>query len=115
MNNVELGSTQMSWAIRTTCLRGHEGRNDIPRTISSVTGSRMTAAVKPTPLEPLPVVYTPLGATFVIYFNNCDFATPGSPIKQTLISPLIFIPSPTVLLTPPTSNNNSAFFTSSCP
>ena len=41
-----------------------------PKTISSVTGSRITAAVRPTPDEPLPVVYTPLGAIFEIYFNN---------------------------------------------
>jgi len=36
---------------------------------SFVTGSLITAAVKPTPEEPLPVVYTPLGEITEICFR----------------------------------------------
>lgn len=61
--------------------------------VIQLTLSLTTAAVKPTPELPLPVVYTPLGATVAMYLSNCDFATPGSPIKHILISPRIFIPS----------------------
>lgn len=59
-------------------------------TISFVTGSLCTAAVSPTPLLPLPVVYTPLGATLTMCFSSWLLATPGSPIKQTWTSPLIY-------------------------
>mmetsp|Transcript_63592 Transcript_63592/g.201109 ORF Transcript_63592/g.201109 Transcript_63592/m.201109 type:complete len:286 (-) Transcript_63592:1146-2003(-) len=51
-------------------------------TNSLVTGSRVTAAVKPTPLDPLPVVYTPRGATEAMCLRSCDLATPGSPMRQ---------------------------------
>jgi hypothetical protein len=40
------------------------------RTTSFETGSLRTAAVKPTPEEPLPVVYTPLGAKLEICFKS---------------------------------------------
>ena len=83
--------------------------------ISSVTGSLKTAAVKPTPDEPLPVVYTDLGAILLIAFNNCDLATPGSPIRHTLISPLIFNPSPISLVTPPHNKSNKIFLISKWP
>jgi hypothetical protein len=53
-----------------------------------LTGSLLIAAVRPTPEEPLPVVYTPRGATDAMYFSSCDLATPGSPIKQMFMSPL---------------------------
>jgi hypothetical protein len=53
-----------------------------------LTGSLLIAAVRPTPEEPLPVVYTPRGATDAIYLSSCDLATPGSPIKHILMSPL---------------------------
>lgn len=46
---------------------------------SFVTGSLNTAAVNPTPDEPLPVVYIPLGEIDEICFNSYDLATPGSP------------------------------------
>ena len=48
-------------------------------TISEVTGSLCTAAVRPTPEDPLPVVYTALGEMCAMYLISCDFATPGSP------------------------------------
>ena len=60
-------------------------------THSRVIGSLCTAAVKPTAEAPFPVVYTHLFAVFSTYFRNCDFATPGSPSKSTLISPLSFV------------------------
>ena len=41
-----------------------------------------------------------------MYFNNCDLATPGSPINKTLISPRIFIPSDVVRVTPPVYESN---------
>ena len=84
-------------------------------TISSVTGSFMTAAVRPTPELPRPVVYTPRGATLVMYLSSWDFATPGSPIRQMLMSPRIRMPSPISLVTPPTSRRRSAFLTSKWP
>lgn len=45
------------------------------RVSSLVTESLTTAAVSPTPELPLPVVYTPLGATRAMYLINCDLAT----------------------------------------
>ena len=36
-----------------------------------------------------------------MYLSSWDLATPGSPIKRTLISPRIFIPSSVVRVTPP--------------
>lgn len=74
-------------------------------------GSTTIAAVRPTPELPLPVVYTALGAKFDMLFNNWDLAIPGSPIKATLISPLILTLSWVYLVTPPAINNNSAFLT----
>ena len=47
--------------------------------ISLEIGSLITAAVSPTPEDPLPVVYTPLGDITEICFNIYDLATPGSP------------------------------------
>ena len=42
-------------------------------------GSFNTAAVSPTPEDPLPVVYIPRGAICDMCFKSWDFATPGSP------------------------------------
>lgn len=50
-------------------------------------GSRMTEAVNPAALLPLPEVYTAIGATFSTNLSNCDFAVPGSPNNKTLMSP----------------------------
>ena len=46
--------------------------NDYPPSsdISPVRLSRTTAAVKPTPELPLPVVYTPRGATVAMYLRS---------------------------------------------
>mmetsp|Transcript_6381 Transcript_6381/g.13925 ORF Transcript_6381/g.13925 Transcript_6381/m.13925 type:complete len:253 (-) Transcript_6381:1012-1770(-) len=85
------------------------------RTKSPVTVSRTTAAVRPTPDEPLPVVYTERGARFVTCLRSCDLATPGSPMRQTLMSPRMRMPSPICRVAPPTMRSSSAFFTSVWP
>lgn len=53
---------------------------------SPVSGSEVTAAVKPTPDDPRPVVVIARGAILNTYRSNCDFATDGSPINKRLIS-----------------------------
>lgn len=52
-------------------------------TISPVTGSRWTAAVRPTPEDPLPVVYTALGEMWAMCLISWLLATPGSPAEPT--------------------------------
>ncbi len=56
--------------------------------------SRTTAAVRPAAVEPLPEVYNPLGAILEQNFSISDFAVPGSPTRNTFMSPLILLPSP---------------------
>ena len=85
------------------------------RTISPVTVSRCTEAVKPTPELPRPVVYTPRGATETMCFRSCDLATPGSPIRQMCTSPLILMPSGSARVVPPHSSSSRAFLMSACP
>mmetsp|Transcript_27238 Transcript_27238/g.72316 ORF Transcript_27238/g.72316 Transcript_27238/m.72316 type:complete len:225 (+) Transcript_27238:692-1366(+) len=51
--------------------------------------SLVTAAVRPTALAPLPVVYTARGNVCSTYLRNCDFARPGSPTMRVLMSPRI--------------------------
>ncbi len=46
----------------------------------------MTAAVKPTPEDPLPVVAIAKGAKFNTNRSICDFPTDGSPISKIFIS-----------------------------
>mmetsp|Transcript_10011 Transcript_10011/g.21116 ORF Transcript_10011/g.21116 Transcript_10011/m.21116 type:complete len:296 (+) Transcript_10011:629-1516(+) len=82
---------------------------------SPVVTSLVIAAVKPTPLDPFPVVYTPRGAMLATCFSNWLLATPGSPMRQMLISPRILIPSGSFRVHPPTSCSNSALLISSCP
>jgi len=48
----------------------------------------MTAAVKPTPVEPLPVVLIVPGLKFITTLKSYDLAVPGSPTISKLISPL---------------------------
>lgn len=50
--------------------------------------SLVTAAVRPTPLLPRPVVDTAWGATFMTALSSWDLATPGSPTSSMLTSPL---------------------------
>ena len=51
-------------------------------TISPVVGSFCTAAVRPTPEEPFPVVYTARGDRWAMYLISWDLATPGSPASR---------------------------------
>jgi hypothetical protein len=53
---------------------------------SPVSLSAVTAAVRPTPDEPRPVVETASGATFMTARSSWDLATPGSPTMRTLTS-----------------------------
>lgn len=73
------------------------------------------AAVKPTPEDPFPVVYTALGDICEICFKSCDLAIPGSPNKAMLIYPLILKLSYVYLVIPPTIWRSRAFFTLSKP
>ena len=56
--------------------------------LSPVSGSEVTAAVSPTPVDPLPVVETESGEIYIIKRSNYDFAVEGSPTISMLISPL---------------------------
>ena len=40
---------------------------------------RMTEAVRPAAEEPLPLVYTAMGAVLEVNLRNCDLAVEGSP------------------------------------
>ena len=42
---------------------------------------RMTEAVRPAAEEPLPLVYTAMGAVLEVNFRNCDLAVEGSPAR----------------------------------
>lgn len=53
----------------------------------------MTDAVRPAAELPFPDVYTEIGATLSTNFRSCDFAVPGSPRSNKLISPLLVNPS----------------------
>ncbi len=77
--------------------------------------SRTTAAVNPAAVEPLPEVYKPRGAILAQNFNISLFAVPGSPTKNTLMSPLILLPSPNNLWFEPTISNKIASLISDWP
>ena len=49
----------------------------------------MTEAVSPAALEPLPDVYTAMGAASWMNLSICDLAVEGSPSSSTLMSPRI--------------------------
>ena len=49
----------------------------------------MTEAVSPAALEPLPEVYTAMGAASWMNLSICDLAVEGSPSSSTLMSPRI--------------------------
>lgn len=52
-----------------------------------------TVAVRPAAEEPLPEVYTAMGATLEAYLRNWDLAVEGSPRSSTLTSPRRVVPS----------------------
>jgi len=72
----------------------------------------ITDAVKPAAEDPLPLVYTQIGATLSTNFKNYDLATDGSPKSNTFKSPLSFIPSASFLGTPPKRRQATAFLIS---
>lgn len=53
---------------------------------SPVSLSVVTAAVRPTPEDPRPVVVMARGAVCRTYRSNCDLATDGSPMSRMLMS-----------------------------
>mmetsp|Transcript_32058 Transcript_32058/g.83971 ORF Transcript_32058/g.83971 Transcript_32058/m.83971 type:complete len:274 (+) Transcript_32058:976-1797(+) len=82
---------------------------------SLVSGSRATAAVRPTAEAPCPVVKTARGHTRSVHLRNCDFAVPGSPTISTLMSPRTRILFSSSLASPPKSVSARAILMSSCP
>mmetsp|Transcript_11200 Transcript_11200/g.26701 ORF Transcript_11200/g.26701 Transcript_11200/m.26701 type:complete len:205 (-) Transcript_11200:678-1292(-) len=82
---------------------------------SFVSSSRVTAAVRPTPDAPRPVVDTACGDTASMNRNSCDLPQDGSPINKILISPLKWVPLSRFFSAPPKSSSNKPFLTSSCP
>merc|ERR1719431_1770142 len=77
--------------------------------LSPVSWSVVTAAVRPTPDDPLPVVVMALGAVWSTYRSSWDLATLGSPISRTLISPLSLVPFCKFFSTPPSNWHSNAF------
>lgn len=75
----------------------------------------MTLAVRPAALEPLPEVYTAMGAVCDANFRNWDLAVEGSPSSSTLMSPRRCVPSGMRLRAPPNSSAAIAFLISACP
>lgn len=66
----------------------------------TLAGSLITEAVRPAALDPLPEVYTPMGATFSTNFSSWDLAVPGSPSNRMLMSPRRVNPSGSLLRAP---------------
>lgn len=90
--------------------------SDPPSSVNSpVTGSLWHPAVRPTELDPLPVVYTQRSNFSVIHFKNCDLPSPGSPMSSTLISPRNLWPPFTTLCTPEKRATANASLMLSCP
>mmetsp|Transcript_60362 Transcript_60362/g.118760 ORF Transcript_60362/g.118760 Transcript_60362/m.118760 type:complete len:225 (+) Transcript_60362:845-1519(+) len=73
--------------------------------------SRVTAAVRPTALAPLPVVYTARGKVDSTYLRNWDFAKPGSPTMRLLMSPRILCLPAVTFCWPPIMLNAIAVLT----
>ena len=80
-----------------------------------VAASRMTEAVRPAAEDPLPDVYTAMGATLSTNLRSCDLAVPGSPRRRTLMSPLRVRPSGRIFLEPPKRRQETTFLMSSEP
>mmetsp|Transcript_6 Transcript_6/g.7 ORF Transcript_6/g.7 Transcript_6/m.7 type:complete len:259 (+) Transcript_6:1157-1933(+) len=82
---------------------------------SPVSLSIVTAAVNPTPDEPLPVVLMAKGAMSMMCRRSCDFAVEGSPTISKLISPLRWVPLGRFFSAPPRSCRRMAFLTRGWP
>lgn len=77
--------------------------------------SYTTAAVRPTPELPLPVVLMQFGAIFIIARSSWDLPQPGSPHRSMLMSPRNLLPLDIIISLPPKSWSRRAFLTSSLP
>jgi len=73
------------------------------RCLSPVSWSIVTAAVKPTPDEPLPVVFNASGAISRTCLKSYDLAVDGSPTIIKLISPRRWVPLAKFFSAPPKS------------
>mmetsp|Transcript_48957 Transcript_48957/g.116437 ORF Transcript_48957/g.116437 Transcript_48957/m.116437 type:complete len:235 (+) Transcript_48957:1111-1815(+) len=78
-------------------------------------GSLIIAAVRPTPLEPFPVVLMAKGAVFITKRSIWDLPQLGSPTISTLMSPLRWVPLLRFFSTPDSSCNSKPCFTFSWP
>mmetsp|Transcript_31772 Transcript_31772/g.69993 ORF Transcript_31772/g.69993 Transcript_31772/m.69993 type:complete len:259 (-) Transcript_31772:722-1498(-) len=83
--------------------------------LSPVSGSTVTAAVRPTPVEPRPVVEMARGAMSSTARSSCDLAVDGSPTNMTLMSPRRCVPFSRLRSQPPSSCRMSAFLMNSWP
>ena len=86
-----------------------------PSSMKPPSESLTTDAVKPAADEPLPEVYTQMGAVFSTNLRNWDFAVDGSPIRSTLTSPRSLAPSCVVLRDPENRRVATAALMSSAP
>ena len=80
-----------------------------------VSESCTTAAVRPTPEEPLPLALTDTSATCMAALSNCDLAVPGSPTSKQWMSPLRCIPDFKFCSLPPSKRRMIPFLMVSCP
>ena len=82
---------------------------------SPVSLSVVTAAVRPTPEDPRPVVAIARGAVPSTKRSICDFAVDGSPTMRMLISPRMWVPLGRFFSAPPRSRRRIASLILSCP
>lgn len=82
---------------------------------SPVSRSVVTAAVKPTPELPRPVVAIARGAVPRTNRRSCDFAVDGSPTMSRLMSPRICVPFRRFFSAPPRRRSRMASLILSCP
>mmetsp|Transcript_46281 Transcript_46281/g.149163 ORF Transcript_46281/g.149163 Transcript_46281/m.149163 type:complete len:391 (-) Transcript_46281:521-1693(-) len=83
--------------------------------LAPVSSSDVTAAVRPTPEEPRPVVEMARGAVRITARRSCDLAVDGSPSIRMLMSPRKCVPFARLRSVPPSSISSSARFSKSCP
>mmetsp|Transcript_21922 Transcript_21922/g.51246 ORF Transcript_21922/g.51246 Transcript_21922/m.51246 type:complete len:358 (-) Transcript_21922:584-1657(-) len=78
-------------------------------------GSLITAAVRPTPDDPRPVVLMAGSATFITKRSIWDFPQDGSPTRSTLMSPRMCVPVGRTRSVPPIICRSRPALTFSCP
>ena len=76
--------------------------------------SLTTAAVSPAAVLPRPLVYRPRGAILAQNLSISDFAVPGSPTRNMLMSPRTLEPSGICLWVEPTTSSIIASLMVSC-